>query len=112
LRTGEKGAFISESQQSIDQRYREQVLRARSMTPEEKFLAGEALFKIECDRALAEIKAQNPEFNEEDCQCELRRRLKLQRRMEWEEVTNRQQQLRETNRTDFLKSNGAPNVNR
>jgi hypothetical protein len=85
---------MSESQQSIDQRYREEVLRARSMTPEEKFLAGEALFKIECERALAEIKAQNPEFSEEDCRRELRRRLELQKRMEWEEVTNRQRQLR------------------
>ena len=77
---------MSETQQSIDQHYREQVLRARRMTPEQKFLAGEELFVIECRKALAEIKAQNAEFSEEDYHCEFMRRLELQERLEWEEA--------------------------
>jgi hypothetical protein len=77
---------MSEPQSLIDQRYREEVLRARKMTPEEKFLAGEELFMAECNMRLAEINSQNPDFNEEDCLRELKRRLKLQEQMETQEA--------------------------
>jgi hypothetical protein len=82
---------MSERQLLIDQRYREEVMRARKMTPEEKFLAGEQLFLSECDRTLAEIKSENPEFSDEDSRRELERRLELQERMEWEERMKKQQ---------------------
>ncbi len=81
---------MSEFQPLIDQRYREEVLRARKMPPEEKFLAGEELFIYECNSTLARIKSQNPEFSDEDCRRELERRLELQERTEWEERTNKQ----------------------
>jgi hypothetical protein len=80
---------MSESQALRDQRYREEVLRARKMTPEEKFLAGEELFIAECNKALAEIKSQNPRFTDEDCRRELERRLELQEQMEQEERAQR-----------------------
>src|SRR2546421_1876829 len=72
----------TEFQPLIDQLYREEVLRARKMAPEEKFLAGEELFEYACSITLAGIKSQNPGFSEEDCQRELRRRLELQDRMD------------------------------
>jgi hypothetical protein len=81
--------FRSEFQPLIDQLYREEVLAARKMTPEEKFLAGEELFEYACSITLAGIKSQNPEFSEEDCRRELDRRLRLQERMELQEQMER-----------------------
>ena len=74
--------FKSEFAPLIDQLYREEVLDARKMSPEEKFLAGEELFEYASSITLAGIKAQNPEFTEEDCRRELERRLELRERME------------------------------
>src|SRR5947208_10506898 len=65
----------------IDELYKEEVLRARRMSPEEKFLAGEELFEYACSITLAGIRNQNPGFSEEDCRRELERRLELQERM-------------------------------
>jgi hypothetical protein len=62
--------------------YRDRVIRARQTPPEEKFLAGEELFDYACSITLAGIQHQNPEFTAEECQHELRRRLKLRERME------------------------------
>lgn len=81
--------FRSEFQRLIDQLYREEVLEARKMTPEEKFLAGEELFEYACSITLAGIKSQNPEFTEEDCRRELERRLQLQEKMELRERMER-----------------------
>lgn len=66
----------------IDQLYREEVLDARRMSPEDKFLAGEELFEYACSITLAGIRSQNPEFNQRQCRQELERRLKLQELME------------------------------
>ncbi|MBI4473240.1 MAG: hypothetical protein HY646_11275 [Acidobacteria bacterium] len=66
----------------IDALYRETVLEARRMPPEEKFLLGEELFEYACSITLAGIRAQNPEFTEEGCQQELQRRLDLTERMD------------------------------
>lgn len=52
--------FRSEFQPLIDQLYREEVLDARKMTPEEKFLAGEELFIFACKITLAGIESENP----------------------------------------------------
>jgi hypothetical protein len=81
--------FRSEFQPLIDQLYREEVLAARRMTLEEKFLAGEELFEYACSITLAGIKSQNPEFNEADCRRELERRLQLLERMELQERMER-----------------------
>jgi hypothetical protein len=69
--------------------YREKVLRARQMTPEEKFLAGEELFLAECNRTLAEIRGEYPAFSEEQCRRELKGRLELQKQMDLEERIQR-----------------------
>jgi hypothetical protein len=74
--------FRSEFQPLIDELYREEVLEARKMTPEEKFLAGEQLFEYACSITLAGIKSQNPEFTDEDCRRELERRLDMRERMD------------------------------
>lgn len=74
--------FQSEYQPLIDQLYREEVLDARKMSPEEKFLAGEELFEYACSITMAGIKSQNPEFSQEDCRRELERRLALGDRLE------------------------------
>ena len=66
----------------IDELYRERVIRARSTSPEEKFLAGEQLFEWACSITMAGIRNQNPEFSEEDCRRELDRRLELRERLE------------------------------
>ena len=65
-----------------DELYRERVMRARRTAPEEKFLAGEELFEYACSITLAGIQNQYPDFTEEDCRRELKRRLKLRERME------------------------------
>jgi hypothetical protein len=70
--------FRSEFAPLIDALYREEVLEARQMSPEDKFLAGEELFEYACSITLAGIRNQNPGFSEEDCRRELERRLKLQ----------------------------------
>ena len=74
--------FRSEFQPLIDELYREEVLDARKMSPEDKFLAGEELFEYASSITLAGIRTQNPGFTEEDCRRELERRLELRKRMD------------------------------
>ncbi len=69
----------------IEELYREEVVKARAMSPEEKFLAGEELFEYACSITLAGIKFQNPEFSPEECRQELNRRLEWRERMEQRE---------------------------
>ena len=66
----------------IDALYRDDVLEARQMPPEEKLILGEELFEYACLVTLAGIRSQNPGFSEEECQCELQRRIDLAERME------------------------------
>jgi len=75
----------SEFQPLIDELYREEVVGARRMSLENKFLLGESLFFSACEVTLAGIRHQNPDFNEEQCQAELKRRLKLREWMDWNE---------------------------
>jgi hypothetical protein len=77
----------SEFQPLIDELYREEVLEARRMSPEEKFLLGEELFEYACSITLAGIHSQNPGFTEEECEQELKRRLELRERMDRDERT-------------------------
>jgi hypothetical protein len=74
--------FKSEFQPLIDELYREEVLEARRMSPEEKFLLGEELFDYACSITLEGIRNQNPRFNDDECQRELLRRLELRERMD------------------------------
>ena len=81
--------FRTEAYQSpfaplIDELYREEVLDARRMSPEEKFLAGEELFRYACSITLAGIRNQFPALSEEECLKILEQRLELGSRMEWQ----------------------------
>lgn len=66
----------------IDELYREEVMEARRMLPDEKFLLGEELFEYACSITLAGIRHQNPNFSEAECEQELERRLELKERLE------------------------------
>ncbi|MCX6925871.1 MAG: hypothetical protein NT154_22090 [Verrucomicrobia bacterium] len=62
--------------------YRERVVEAREMPPEEKLLAGEELFEYACAITLAGIRNQFPGVSEEQCLRILEERLELRERME------------------------------
>jgi hypothetical protein len=62
--------------------YRERVLEARAMAPEDKLLAGEELFEYACSITLAGIRNQFPEATEAECRRILAARLELRERME------------------------------
>jgi hypothetical protein len=65
-----------------DELYRERVLEARRMPPEEKLLAGEELFDYACAITLGGIRNQFPAASEEECLRMLGDRLKLREEME------------------------------
>jgi hypothetical protein len=65
-----------------DEIYREKVLAARQMAPEEKLLAGEELFDYACSITLAGIRAENPGATDEECRKILEERLALRERLE------------------------------
>jgi len=60
--------------------YRERVIRARNMPPEEKILAGQRLFEAACRITLAGIRNQFPGKSEEEYRQILRERLAWRRR--------------------------------
>lgn len=64
--------------------FRERVLEARQMSPEEKFLAGEELFEWACSITLAGIRHQNPGIDEKESRRILEERLKM--REQWEKA--------------------------
>lgn len=70
------------SKELADQLFREEVLRARAMSPHEKLFAGARLFDRVCRVMLDGIRAQYPTADEEEVQGILRQRLKLARRLE------------------------------
>jgi hypothetical protein len=70
------------SQELLDDIYRERVLRARRMPPEEKLLAGARLFDLACRIALDGIRHQYPQATEHRVREILAQRLELRRRLE------------------------------
>ena len=86
---GPKQPFRSEFAPLIDALYREEVLEARKMSPEDKFLAGEELFEYACSITLEGIRNQHPEFTEPERRQELERRLKLREIMDLRERMER-----------------------
>lgn len=58
---------------------REAIEKARTMSISEKLLAGARLFEEECDANRAEIRLMNPDWNEEQVESELNRRLDVVR---------------------------------
>jgi hypothetical protein len=70
-------AARSEAAPLSEDLYREKVLEARKMSAEEKFLAGERLFWLECEATLARIRIENPGVTEPECQQVLEESLRL-----------------------------------
>jgi hypothetical protein len=68
----------------IEELYREEIASARTMTPEEKFLAGARLFDYACSVTMAGIRHQYPQADEREVLRTLRERLESQRRLEEE----------------------------
>jgi len=62
--------------------YCEEVLRARQMPPEVKFLAGPQLFEYACEITMAGIQIQFPDAGLADVQRILNERLALGQRLE------------------------------
>jgi hypothetical protein len=60
-------------------RDREAIEKARAMSISEKFLAGARLFEEECEVTRSEIRLMNPDWNEEQVEAELNRRLDVVR---------------------------------
>jgi hypothetical protein len=65
-----------------DDLYRERVLAARKMPPEEKFLAGEELFDYACSFTLAGIREQFPGITPEEQLRILSKRLMMKENLE------------------------------
>jgi hypothetical protein len=65
-----------------DALYREEVERARRMSPEEKFWAGPRLFDMACEVTKAGIRHQHPEASEDEVRRILRERLALAEKLE------------------------------
>ena len=72
----------SQFRELADRIYEEKVLRARRMSPAEKFISGEELFSMACAITLAGIQHQHPELGPEGRLQMLRNRLALRDRME------------------------------
>jgi hypothetical protein len=68
------------TRQLIDDLYREKVLQARSMTPEQKLLAGLDLFDLACQIMADGIRLQLPHADEANVRAALRQRLAALRR--------------------------------
>jgi len=70
---------IAELARQID---REKVERARAMSLSEKFLAGAELFEDACEVTRCGIRRRNPDWNDDQVEAELLRRLEIGRRNE------------------------------
>ena len=66
----------------IDDLYREEILRARAMSPGEKLFAGARLFDYACAITLAGIRHQHPGIDDREALEILRQRLALAERLE------------------------------
>jgi len=66
----------------IDALYRDEILRARRMSPEDKLLAGVRLFDYACQITAAGIRNQFPGIDEERVHEILRQRLAWRRKLE------------------------------
>jgi hypothetical protein len=71
-----------ETQGLIDELYREEVIEARLMTPEQKLLAGEELFLYACSITMAGIRNQFPHADEAEQKRILQSRIDLQRKLD------------------------------
>lgn len=70
---------IAELARQID---REKIERARAMTLIEKFRAGAELFEDACEVTRSGIRGRHPQWNEDQVEAELIRRIEIGRRIE------------------------------
>lgn len=66
----------------IDSIYRDRVLRARSVRPDQKLLDGPRLFDYTCRIMMDGIRNENPEATEDQVRDILKQRLALRERLE------------------------------
>ena len=71
----------NEFQPLMDSIFREKVLRARQQSISEKIVGGLDLFEEVLVRMRGGIRAQFPQFDEEQVEAELYRRIEVQRRL-------------------------------
>ena len=69
-------------QEQIDADYRERVLQARRMSPEEKIRAGIRLFECECQIMRDEIRSERPDATAAEVETMLCLKLELRRQLE------------------------------
>jgi hypothetical protein len=69
----------NEFQPLADELYRERVLRARRVPPEERILQGPELFDYACSVSLAGLREEMPTATEAELRQGLRRRLAIGR---------------------------------
>ncbi len=70
------------TQELVNQIFRERVLRARQMPPEEKLFAGADLFAYAAEITAAGIRHQHPDADEQRVREILNERLELRNRLE------------------------------
>jgi len=70
------------TQELIDELFRERILRAREMSPDEKFFAGPELFERACQIMAAGIRNQFPNADEAQVADILEQRLQIVRRLD------------------------------
>jgi hypothetical protein len=70
------------TQELIDDMFRERILRAREMSPDEKFHAGAELFERACQIMVAGIRNQFPDADEAQVADILEQRLQIARRLD------------------------------
>jgi hypothetical protein len=71
-----------EFQPLADAIYRERVLRARRVPPEQRILEGPQLFDFACSASLAGLRMQMPNASEAELRQGLRRRLAIGRKLQ------------------------------
>jgi hypothetical protein len=86
---------MDDTKQMADQVFRQRVLRARAMSPEEKFAAGPRLFEYASEITLGGIRNQHPDADESEVRQIFSERLSLRKRIEAEQL---KQYLRERHR--------------
>ena len=85
---------MNEIKALADDLYREQVLRARRMTFESKFCAGQELFEYACSLNEAGIRSQFPDLDDQGVRQELLRRLRIGEALEKQPWMPRKSPLR------------------
>ena len=86
---------MDDTKQMADQVFRQRVLRARAMSPEEKFAAGPRLFEYASEITLSGVCNQHPDADESEVRRIFSERLSLRKRIEAEQLM---QHLRERRR--------------